>query len=155
MRSEKYDSMFVVMSREAANHSDCIRKKVGAVIARGKEVLVTAANGVIQSTVACRDGGCPRCASDSDSGEHYDSCLCVHAEQRAIAAAARSGILIDGATLYCTLRPCLTCVQLCLCAGIAEVVYDEHMQFSPAVETAYEILLGAAALKVRRTALDP
>jgi len=46
----------------------------------------------------------------------------VHAEQNAICQAAKRGISIDGATLYCRMTPCRTCAMLIINCGIKRVV---------------------------------
>ena len=49
----------------------------------------------------------------------------MHAEQNAIIQAARLGISIDGATLYCTHQPCVMCAKIIVNSGITRVVYRE------------------------------
>jgi dCMP deaminase len=49
----------------------------------------------------------------------------VHAEANAIAYAARVGVPIEGASVYCTLQPCVACAQLLVSAKISRVVYLE------------------------------
>jgi dCMP deaminase len=46
----------------------------------------------------------------------------VHAEQNAICQAAKRGLSIDGATLYCRMTPCRTCAMLIINCGITRVV---------------------------------
>ena len=138
MRTTKLEPRFMSMAWDVAQHSNCRRRKVGVTIVRDGAVVITAANGTPAGMTPCNEGGCLRCLSDAPSGELYDSCLCIHAEQVAIARATRTGVPTDGATLYCTLRPCLTCVKLCLEAGISKIVYDEEIQFTPDVEEAYK-----------------
>ena len=46
----------------------------------------------------------------------------VHAEQNAIAQAARRGIALEGSTLYCRMTPCRTCAMLIINCGIKRVV---------------------------------
>ena len=48
----------------------------------------------------------------------------VHAEQNAICQAARRGIALDGATLYCRMTPCRTCAMLIINCGIKRVVCE-------------------------------
>lgn len=50
---------------------------------------------------------------------------CLHAEQAAIVAAARTGVAIEGATLYTTTFPCHECTKFIVGAGIVEVQYVE------------------------------
>jgi dCMP deaminase len=135
------DREFMKKAHELAQQSNCIRKKVGAVIVLGEDILIGASNGTPNGMTPCNKGGCERCHSEAKSGEYYDSCLCVHAEQSAIATAAGNGISIHGSTLYCTLRPCVTCVIVCLKTGIFTLIYDEDIGFSSSVETAYEFIL--------------
>lgn len=49
----------------------------------------------------------------------------VHAEMSALSDAARNGISVDGATLYCTTFPCHICAKLIVAAGIKKVIYLE------------------------------
>ncbi len=57
-----------------------------------------------------------------------DTCkddLVIHAEQNAIANAARTGVPISGATIYITLPPCLPCARMVVAAGLKRVVYPQ------------------------------
>ena len=131
------DYKFMQYARDVARKSNCRRRQVGAVIVYGDVTIVTASNGTPPGMTPCNQDGCERCLSDTPSGGSYDSCLCMHAEQSAIADAARLAKSTQGATLYCTLRPCIPCLNLCLHAGIVRVVYDEGIKFTAAVEAAY------------------
>jgi deoxycytidylate deaminase len=52
-----------------------------------------------------------------------EACVSVHAEANAIAFAARHGVALEGATLYTTYSPCVSCAQLIINSGITKVVY--------------------------------
>ncbi|HEV2722090.1 MAG TPA: anti-phage dCTP deaminase, partial [Thermoanaerobaculia bacterium] len=49
----------------------------------------------------------------------------VHAEMAAITDAARRGISVEGARLFCTTFPCHNCAKHIVAAGIREVIYIE------------------------------
>ena len=49
----------------------------------------------------------------------------VHAEQNAICQAAKLGISLDGATLYCRMTPCRVCAMLIINCGIKRVVCEK------------------------------
>jgi deoxycytidylate deaminase len=49
----------------------------------------------------------------------------VHAEMSAITDAARRGLSVQGATLYCTTFPCHICARRIISSGIKRVVYIE------------------------------
>jgi dCMP deaminase len=57
------------------------------------------------------------------SGERQELCYAIHAEQNAIIQAAKLGVSIDGATMYCTHQPCAICAKLIVNSGIERVVY--------------------------------
>lgn len=110
----------------AATRAECKGHKVGCVLVRDNRVLSTGYNGTPEGMGNCSDEGtCPRC-DDRDafgSGNGYDRCICVHAEMNAIAAAARYGIAIDGATAYVTHQPCFTCAKELIQTGVARTYY--------------------------------
>ncbi len=57
------------------------------------------------------------------SGTRHELCYAVHAEQNAIIQAAKLGVSVDGATLYCTHQPCTICAKMIINAGIKRVVF--------------------------------
>lgn len=58
----------------------------------------------------------------------------VHAEMSAIIACARSGISLNGATLYCSTFPCHNCAKHIINAGIKRVVFIEPYPKSKTME---------------------
>ncbi|MCP4042638.1 MAG: cell division protein DedD, partial [Gammaproteobacteria bacterium] len=46
----------------------------------------------------------------------------IHAEQNAICQAAKHGVSLEGATLYCRMEPCRVCAMLIISVGIRRVV---------------------------------
>ena len=59
------------------------------------------------------------------SGTRHELCYAIHAEQNAIIQAAKLGISIEGATIYCTHQPCVICAKMIVNSGISRVVYGE------------------------------
>lgn len=106
--------------------ANCKGNRVGAVIALNNRIISTGYNGTPENMPNCLDGGCYRCLNRDKtykSGEAYDLCICVHAEQNAILAAARFGIAVGGSTVYTTLRPCFGCAKEMLQAQVQTVYY--------------------------------
>lgn len=126
------------LAHEAGKQSNCIRREVGTVLARDYTALVSSANGVGSFYRDCAHAGCLRCAQGGTVGLGYDQCLCIHAEQQAIAKAARNGISLAGASAFVTLRPCLNCLVLMLHAGIVAVFYDRQWLYATDLERSYE-----------------
>ena len=106
--------------------ANCYGSKIGAVLVLGDRVISTGYNGTPAGMLNCIDGGCLRCKdryleklgetskmSDPShtAGAALDRCICVHAEQNALLAAARFGTRVEGATLYTTLSPCFGCLN--------------------------------------------
>jgi len=126
-----WDEYFLMMAEVAATRGNCLRRRVGAVIVRHRQMLSTGYNGTPKGITNCCDGGCPRCSGHAASGAALDECLCVHAEENAIVQAAADGVAIRGGTLYCTLSPCSYCAKSIINAGIVEVVYSGDYALSP------------------------
>lgn len=127
----------MALAHLTAKRSSCSRRQVGAVLVRDRIPLMQAYNGTPMGAINCDDGGCPRCASDEPSYSGYGWCLCVHAEVNAVALAAHEGIAVRGATLYCTLRPCLDCLKAVVQAGIRTIYYAETFDYPEHIESAY------------------
>jgi dCMP deaminase len=59
----------------------------------------------------------------AEDGKQSRHCIrTAHAEQNAIAQAARNGVATDGATLYCKMTPCYVCAKMIINSGIKRVV---------------------------------
>ena len=109
-----------------AYRSTCIKRKYGAVIVKDDVVISTGYNGAPRGFDNCCDlGKCPRIERDMHQGDGYGICRAVHAEANAILKVACSNNSTEGATLFCTMSPCLECAKLIIQAKIAEVYYDE------------------------------
>ena len=87
--------------------STCLRRHVGAVLAKDKNILATGYNGPPSGTSHCIDVGCLREKLGIPSGERHEICRGLHAEQNAIIQAAKHGTAITGSVLYCTNLPCI------------------------------------------------
>lgn len=114
------------MAEEVATWSSCYQdnRQVGAVIAKNKRILTTGYNGASSGIVSCKEKGeCIRRKLGIASGTKHEICYATHAEQNAIIQAARMGISIDGATLYCTHQPCVICAKMIINSGIVRIVY--------------------------------
>ncbi len=121
-----WDEYFMNISRVVASRSNCIKRKVGAVIALDRRIISTGYNGTPRGIRNCNEGGCPRCAGAAESGTRLDECLCSHAEENAITQSAYHGVSVRGGTVYTTFCPCLICTKMIINAGLSEVVYDAH-----------------------------
>lgn len=119
------DEYFMGIAMAVRRRANCKGNRVGAVIVLDRRIVSTGYNGTPAGMPNCLDGGCHRCSHREQypSGAGYDLCICVHAEQNALLAAARFGIAVEGGTLYSTMRPCFGCTKEMLQAQIGRVVY--------------------------------
>lgn len=113
------------ITRVVAERSTCLRRKVGATLVKEKRLLTTGYNGAPRGLAHCSEVGCLREAYGVPSGERHELCRGTHAEQNAIVQAALYGVAIEGATLYCTHRPCSACVKMIINAGIVRIVFEQ------------------------------
>ncbi len=135
-----WDEYFMEIARIVALRSNCMKRKVAAVIVKDKRIISTGYNGTPRGVKNCNEGGCPRCNSLADSGTALGECLCSHAEENSIVQAAYHGISVKDATLYSTCSPCLICTKIIINAGIAKVVYNVDYALN---ETAKGLLVEA------------
>jgi len=120
-----WDEYFMEITHLVARRSTCLRRQVGAVLVKDKNILATGYNGAPSGIAHCLDVGCLREKLGIPSGERHELCRGLHAEQNAIIQAAKHGTNIDGATLYCTTMPCIICTKMIINAGIRKVIYGE------------------------------
>lgn len=117
-----WDEYFYGLVHLIAQRSVCLRRKVGCLIVRNHQILCTGYNGPPAGHPHPEDlGGCERDIEGIKSGERLELCYCLHAEQNAILQAARNGVSIEGATIYCTTFPCPICARMIANSGIREV----------------------------------
>jgi len=145
-----WDEYFVSIANDVARRANCSRRKVGAIIVKGRSIVSTGYNGTPMGVRNCYEGGCLRCASDIPSGQGYDTCICVHAEANAMLLAARHGTAIEGGTLYSTLRPCFGCLKESVQAGIAEIVFEQGFPYAGELEDAYQSLRQESGIVLRQ-----
>ena len=113
------------IAEAVATRSTCLRRHVGAVLVKNKQILSTGYNGAPSGLRHCLEVGCLREEKKVSSGGRHELCRGLHAEQNAIIQAAVHGVSIQGATLYCTNHPCSICLKMLINAGITEIVYRE------------------------------
>ncbi len=133
-----WDSYFIQMAQVVAGRSTCLRRQVGAVMVKDKQILSTGYNGSPSGLQHCDEVGCLRQSLGVPSGERHEICRAVHAEQNALVQAAKHGVAITGADLYTTHQPCVLCTKLLINAGIKRVIYTHSYPDQLAVEMARE-----------------
>lgn len=125
----KWDKRFMSVAKLVATWSSCVRpnRQVGSVIVRNKRILSTGYNGAPAGVKSCAERGeCLREKLCIESGTRQEVCYAVHAEQNAIAQAAKMGHSLEGATIYITHSPCSICTRLIINSGIKRVVFNEN-----------------------------
>jgi dCMP deaminase len=125
---DKWDKRFMEMAQLVATWSSCYQdnRQIGAVIVKNKRVLTTGYNGAPSGYPSCRERGeCLRRIKHIPSGTMQEFCYAIHAEQNAIVQAAKLGVSVEGATIYCTHQPCVICTKLIVNSGIIRIVYRE------------------------------
>ena len=119
------DQYMMGIAEAVKARANCQGSRIGALLVLEGRIVSTGYNGTPSDMTNCDEGGCERCANPEQypSGTGYDVCICVHAEQNALLAAARFGIAVEGAILYSTMRPCFGCTKELLQARVKGVLY--------------------------------
>jgi dCMP deaminase len=145
-----WDQYFMDIARVTATRSNCLKRKVAAVIVRDRRVISTGYNGTPRGTTNCNEGGCPRCNTLAASGTGLAECLCSHGEENAIVQAAYHGVQLTESTIYSTFAPCLLCAKMIINSGIREVVYNRDY---PLNDSAFS-LFREAGVTVRKLSVE-
>lgn len=118
-----WDDYFMEICEAVSKRATCDRGRSGCVIAKNKQMLVTGYVGSPKGLEHCDEVGHLMKSVTHEDGSTSQHCVrTVHAEQNAICQAARMGIALDGATLYCRMTPCRTCAMMIINCGITRVV---------------------------------
>lgn len=121
-----WDEYFMELANAAAKRATCDRGRSGCVIVKDKQILVTGYVGAPTGLPHCDEVGHLFKKTIHEDGSETMHCVrTVHAEQNAICQAAKRGISLDGATLYCRMTPCRVCAMLIINCGIKRVVCEK------------------------------
>ena len=120
MTRPAFDDIFMELAVNLAKRSHCVKRHVGAVLAKETRIISIGYNGPPAGTHNCDEEwpetGCAR--------DRKGSCtLALHAEQNAIIYAVKNNANVEGSTLYVTLAPCLACARIIYSTGISKVIY--------------------------------
>lgn len=112
-----WDDFYLQICSLVAQQSYAEDRKVGSIIVKDDNIIAFSYNGTARGT-----------NNDTQSNP------VLHAEAHAIAKVARSNLSTSGATLYCTLSPCIDCSKLIYASGIVRVVYQSEYKCLKGIE---------------------
>lgn len=127
-KQEKYvrpswDEYFMDIMQTVSERATCDRGRSGTIIVKDKQILVSGYVGSPVGMPHCDEVGHQLKKTIHEDGTITEHCVrTVHAEQNAICQAAKRGVSLDGATVYCRMTPCRVCAMLLINSGIKRVV---------------------------------
>jgi dCMP deaminase len=152
------DQMLMQMAQVVAKRGTCSRAQVGAVVSRDGRIIAMGYNGAPAGIPHCdhtneffkfelghnlledldyslmttpgKIMSSPQPTEIVDAGCQ----VAVHAEQNAIAFAAKYGLALDGGDLHCTHAPCINCARSIINAGIKRVFFAIPYRLTEGVE---------------------
>lgn len=134
-----WDDYFLRVADVVADRATCDRGQSGCVIARNKRILTTGYVGAPMGLPHCSEVGHQIREITHEDGSVSKHCVRTsHAEENAIVQAAKLGVSIDGATLYCKMTPCYTCAKMIINAGIKRVVVRKDYHASEDTKEIFE-----------------
>lgn len=120
-----WDQYFMEVMESVSKRATCDRGKSGCVIVKDKQILVTGYVGSPIGLPHCDEVGHQFKKMINEDGKISEHCVrTIHAEQNAICQAAKLGISIQGATVYCRMTPCKTCAMLLINCGIKNIICE-------------------------------
>jgi len=121
-----WDAYFMEVAGVVSTRSNCLRRKVGAIIVKDKRILATGYNGPPTGMRHCDQVGCVREKMKIPSGERHELCRGLHAEQNAILQGSLYGFSIKDSMLYATHQPCILCSKMIINAGIKGIIIKDN-----------------------------
>lgn len=122
-----WDKYFLEIARTVATRATCDRGRSGCVVVKDKGILCTGYVGSAINLPHCDEVGHLIKTVHNEDGTTSQHCVrTIHAEQNAIARAARFGISLEGATMYLKMEPCHVCAKMIINSGIKRVVCEKR-----------------------------
>jgi dCMP deaminase len=150
-----WDEYFIEIMETVGKRATCDRNRSGAVIARDNVLLSTGYVGAPTGSPDCDTVGHLMKGVLDDDGTVSRHCMrTAHAEANAICQAAKNGVAIKGATIYCRMVPCRNCAMMIANSGIKKVIVKMNYHGSSADESK-EILKNAGVELVMMTDEKP
>ena len=120
-----WDEYFLEVMHSLAKRATCDRGRTACIIVKDKQIIVSGYVGSPPGMPHCDEVGHLMKKVLNDDGSITEHCVrTIHAEQNAICQAAKRGVSIEGATIYCKLAPCRTCAMLLVASGIKRLVAE-------------------------------
>jgi len=135
-----WDAYFIEIANTVSKRATCDRGRSGCVVVRDKQILVSGYVGPPVGLTHCDEVGHQMKKTIHEDGSITNHCVrTVHAEQNAICQAAKRGIALDGATLYCRMTPCRVCAMLIINCGIKRIVCERKYHAGKESEEMFKI----------------
>ena len=120
-----WDEYFMEVMHALAKRATCDRGRTACVIVKDHQIVVSGYVGSPPGLPHCDEVGHLMKKVVEEDGSVHEHCMrTIHAEQNAICQAAKRGVSLEGATIYCKLAPCRTCAMLLIASGIKRVVSE-------------------------------
>jgi len=121
-----WDEYFLDIAKAVSKRSTCDRGRSSCVIVRDNQILVSGYAGSPTGFPHCDEVGHQLKKLIHEDGTITEHCMrTVHAEQNALAQAAKRGVGVEDSTVYVNVTPCRTCTMLLINAGIKRVVCEK------------------------------
>lgn len=118
-----WDEYFMSIAELVGSRGTCDRGRAGTVTVKNKRILTTGYVGSPVGLPSCDDLGHELHTVTSADGVESQHCIrTTHSEQNAIVQGARTGVSLEGATLYTHMAPCYVCAKMIINVGIVRVV---------------------------------
>lgn len=141
-----WDEYFLEVMHALAKRATCSRGRTACVIVKDNQIIASGYVGSPPGLPHCDEAGHLMKKMLNEDGTISEHCVrTIHAEQNAICQAAKRGVSVDGATLYCKLAPCRICAMLLIACGIKRVVAEYRYQKGSEAEE----MMMAAGIEIR------
>lgn len=115
-----------------SKRSSCAKTQQASLIVHDNRIISIGYNGPPSKSINCSEHENPETVCGKDA---LGSCLNgIHAEQNAIAFAAKYGVKLSDCEIYITQSPCINCAKLISASGIKKVFYINEYRLTEGID---------------------
>jgi len=121
-----FDVYAMRICHTVALRATCRHRSQGAIIVKDRRIMATGYNGAPPGVKDCLElGYCSKSENLPCMAEG------LHGESNALISAAKAGVEVEGATIYCIYSPCRSCCNMIRTASIKTLIYEQVYDVFP------------------------
>ena len=112
-----WNEYFLKIVDSVGARATCDKSGSGCVLTQENRIVATGYTGSLS--------GLPHCNEVGHNIKNNECTRIIHAEQNAFTQALKFGIPLEGATMYCKITPCSSCIKMAKSLGVKKIISEK------------------------------